>query len=74
VIRHSLFDENAASHVAIGSAYAFTLEGGEAIDTRGVRARRRAGTGAIGSGELDIDGVRAEGTREPVMREGEWAD
>jgi aminopeptidase len=28
----------------------------------------------IGSGELDIDGVRADGTREPVMREGEWAD
>ena len=36
----------------------------------------------IGSGELDIDGVRADGTMEPVIgrangardREGEWAD
>ena len=28
----------------------------------------------IGSGELDIDGVRADGTTEPVMRAGEWAD
>ena len=37
----TLFDENAASHLAIGSAYAFTLEGGEAMTRRGVRARRR---------------------------------
>jgi aminopeptidase len=28
----------------------------------------------IGSGELDIDGVCADGTTEPVMRAGEWAD
>jgi aminopeptidase len=27
----------------------------------------------IGSGELDIDGIRADGRREPVMRAGEWA-
>ena len=27
----------------------------------------------IGSGELDIDGILADGTREPIMRSGEWA-
>ena len=27
----------------------------------------------IGSGELDIDGVRADGVTEPLMRDGEWA-
>src|SRR5258708_40331794 len=29
---NTLFDENAASHVALGSAYKFTLSGGDAMD------------------------------------------
>ena len=63
------------------------LEGGEAMTPE---AFERAGGNRsathvdlmIGSGELDIDGVRADGTMEPVIgrangardREGEWAD
>jgi len=27
----------------------------------------------IGSGEIDVDGIKADGSREPVMRRGEWA-
>jgi len=27
----------------------------------------------IGSPEMDIDGLKEDGTREPVMRTGEWA-
>jgi len=27
----------------------------------------------IGSGEIDVDGVLADGTSEPLMRGGEWA-
>ena len=38
---NTLFDENAASHVALGSAYKFTLSGGEHMDDEDVRARRR---------------------------------
>ena len=38
---NTLFDENAASHVALGSAYKFTLRGGEDDERRGVRAGRR---------------------------------
>ena len=76
---NTLFDENAASHLAIGAAYAFTLQGGEAMTPE---AFERAGGNRsathvdfmIGSGELDIDGVLAGGTTEPVMRAGEWAD
>lgn len=74
---NTLFDENAASHVALGSAYKFTLEGGDQMDDD---AFERAGGNRsavhvdfmIGSGELDIDGVRADGTSEPLMRRGEW--
>jgi aminopeptidase len=76
---NTLFDENAASHVALGTAYKFTLDGGEAMDDE---AFSRAGGNRsathvdfmIGSGELDIDGVLTDGRTEPLMRRGEWAD
>ena len=75
---NTLFDENAASHVAIGQAYRTCLTGGTAADAAEL-ARRGANTSLIhidwmiGSGEIDIDGVLPGGTIEPVMRGGEWA-
>ena len=74
---NTLFDENAASHVALGSAYKFTLDGGETMDDD---TFSRAGGNRsaihvdfmIGSGELDVDGVLPTGTPEPLMRRGEW--
>jgi len=75
---NTLFDENAASHVALGSAYKFTMKGGETMsDDEFERAGgNRSATHVdfmIGSGELDIDGVRGDGSVEPLMRRGEWA-
>ena len=75
---NTLFDENAASHVALGSAYKFTLEGGEAMDDEEFERAggNRSATHVdfmIGSGELDIDGVLAGGGTEPLMRRGDWA-
>ncbi len=75
---NTLFDENAASHVALGSAYRFTLAGGEAMTDDGFE---RAGGNRsavhvdfmIGSSALDVDGVSSGGQVEPVMRQGEWA-
>ncbi len=75
---NTLFDENAASHVALGSAYKFTLSGGETMDDE---TFERAGGNRsavhvdfmIGSGDLDVDGVLASGASEPLMRKGEWA-
>ena len=74
---NTLFDENAACHIALGQAYRTCLEGGTtATDTE--LAERGANTSLIhidwmiGSGEVDIDGVSADGAREPVMRGGEW--
>jgi aminopeptidase len=74
---NTLFDENAASHVALGSAYKFTLRGGEAMDDE---TFERAGGNRsavhvdfmIGSGALDVDGIRDDGTSEPLMRAGEF--
>jgi aminopeptidase len=75
---NTLFDENAASHVALGSAYKFTLSGGESMgdDEFEAKGGNRSGVHCdfmIGSGALDIDGVAANGVSEPLMRKGEWA-
>lgn len=75
---NTLFDENAASHVALGNAYKFTLKGG--TDMTDPEFERAGGNRSavhvdfmIGSGELDVDGVLANGGLEPLMRKGEWA-
>jgi aminopeptidase len=75
----TLFDENAASHVALGSAYKFTMDRGDSMDDA---AFERAGGNRsavhvdfmIGSPELDVDGILPGGRVEPVMRQGEWID
>jgi len=75
---NTLFDENASCHIAIGRAYRFTLTGGEELTEEEFNA---AGGNTsinhvdfmIGSPQMDIDGIQEDGTREPVMRQGEWA-
>jgi len=74
---NTLFDENAASHVALGAAYKFTLRGGEAMtDDEFERAGGNRSAAhvdfMIGSPQLDVDGVLPGGVVEPVMRAGEW--
>ena len=74
---NTLFDENAASHVALGAAYKFTIDGGDTMDD--AEFERAGGNRSavhvdfmIGSGELDVDGVGRNGTVEPLIRSGEW--
>ncbi|KAB8140444.1 aminopeptidase [Chloroflexia bacterium SDU3-3] len=78
IFYNTLFDENAASHIALGMAYRFTMEGGTTMDNEAYTAAGGNDSSIhvdfmIGSGEVDIDGVTADGAREPVMRQGEWA-
>ncbi len=74
---NTLFDENAASHIALGQAYSTCLIGGEKMDEESL-AKRGANASLIhvdwmiGSGAMDVDGVAADGTAEPLMRKGEW--
>jgi aminopeptidase len=75
---NTLFDENAASHVALGNAYKFTLRGGndmtdEEFESAGGNRSAVHVDFMIGSGELDVDGVLRDGSQEPLMRKGEWA-
>jgi len=74
---NTLFDENAASHIALGQAYSSCIEGGEKMTAEELAARGANESmihvdWMIGSAELDIDGITATGTAEPVMRRGEW--
>jgi aminopeptidase len=73
-----LIDENAASHLALGRAYKFTLKGAENMSDEDFQAHGGNLSMVhvdfmIGSGEMDIDGLRTDGATEPVMRQGEWA-
>lgn len=75
---NTLLDENCVSHLALGSAYKFCLDGGQSLSDEDFA---QAGGNLslvhvdfmVGSSEVDVDGVTAEGQREPVMRSGEWA-
>ena len=74
---NTLFDENAASHIALGQAYSTCLIGGEKMDedalaTRGANASLIHVDWMIGSGEMNVDGIAANGVAEPLMRNGEW--
>ena len=75
---NTLFDENASNHLAIGSAYAFCIEGGKQMTPEELKSKRtkRKLTHVdfmIGSDKMDIDGIKADGTSEPVFRNGDWA-
>ncbi|UZX14884.1 aminopeptidase [Thermus sp. PS18] len=71
----TLFDENAASHIAFGQAYAENLEGrptGEEFRKRGANDSLVHIDWMIGSAAMQVDGILQDGTRVPLMREGLW--
>jgi aminopeptidase len=78
VFNETLFDENAASHIAVGQAYSQNIADAEKLSPD-ARLKKGMNTSLvhvdwmIGSGEMDIDGILADGKREPLMRKGEWA-
>jgi aminopeptidase len=74
---NTLFDENASCHIALGQCYSKCFVGGAELTQEEIAAR--GGNKSfihidwmIGSGEVDIDGVNADGSTVPVMRRGEW--
>ncbi|WP_010515085.1 aminopeptidase [Komagataeibacter oboediens] len=79
LFRNTLFDENAASHIALGQSYAKCM-----LDTDSLTEAHLAQQGAntsfihidwmIGSSKIDVDAINHDGTREPLMRQGEWSN
>ncbi|WP_391117329.1 aminopeptidase [Psychrobacillus sp. L3] len=75
---NTLFDENASNHLAIGSAYAFCLKGGktmsrEELAKNGLNDSITHVDFMVGSDKMNIDGVKEDGTTEPIFRNGNWA-
>jgi aminopeptidase len=78
VFLNTLFDENAASHIALGQAYSSCVRDGDKLSPDELAAKGANDSlihvdWMIGSAELDIDGITATGSAEPLMRKGEWA-
>jgi aminopeptidase len=75
---NTLFDENAACHIALGQCYSKCfVDGGklmpEQIAAQGGNKSFIHIDWMIGSDQIDIDGIHADGRRVPVFRRGEWA-
>ncbi len=75
---NTLFDENAASHIALGQCYSKCFVDGGNLTPQQIAAQ--GGNQSlihidwmIGSAETDIDGLHTDGRRVPVFRKGEWA-
>ena len=74
---NTLFDENAACHIALGQAYSSCVKDGNSLTPEQL-AGRGANTSLIhvdwmiGSGRIDVDGISAAGDAAPLMRSGEW--
>ncbi len=75
---NTLFDENAACHIALGQCYSKCFLDGAKLTPEQIAAQ--GGNKSfihidwmIGSDKVDIDGVHTDGRRVPVFRKGEWA-
>ncbi|MFS0553991.1 aminopeptidase [Brevibacillus sp. 179-C9.3 HS] len=78
IFYNTLFDENASNHLAIGNAYSVNITGGadmsnEELASHGINISLTHVDFMIGSAEMNIDGETADGTREPLFRNGNWA-
>ena len=75
---NTLFDENAASHIALGQCYSKCFKGGENLSKDEII--KRGGNSSmihidwmIGSDEINVDGMNSNGASIPIFRNGEWA-
>ena len=69
---NTLFDENAACHIAFGNSYAMNLLPGADRQAAGANESRIHHDCMIGSPALAVTGLAADGTRHPIMKNGEF--
>ena len=74
---NTLFDENASNHLAVGQAYATSLQGGtqmtgDQLKEAGLNRSNVHVDFMVGNEFMDIDGISADGRRVPIFRQGEW--
>ena len=77
VFGDTLLDENATCHIALGAAYPSPIPGAGGLDeagrlARGVNVSSIHLDVMIGGPEVDVDGIGADGSATPVLRENAW--
>ena len=77
VFYDTLFDENASSHIALGTAILSAVEWAaeltpEERSARGVNHSSVHTDFMIGSPELEVVGVDEDGTETPILQNGNW--
>ena len=75
---NTLFDENASDHLALGASYPFNVAEGtkmsdEELLDHGMNVSQTHVDFMVGSADMDIDGIKKDGTIVPVFRNGDWA-
>ena len=77
VWNNTLYDENDGCHIAIGRAYPICLEGADAMSPKeqvdaGLNMSSTHVDFVVGSPELDVVGITADGVEHPIITGGEW--
>jgi aminopeptidase len=77
VFYDTLFDENASSHIAFGASILHAVPWGAGLtpderQAHGVNQSSVHTDFMIGSNELEIDGLDADGSATPILRHGDW--
>jgi aminopeptidase len=74
VFQNTLFDENAAAHMAFGAGFAWAVDqlDGAAAEQLGVNDSATHVDFMVGSPELEIDGVESSGAAVALLRDGRW--
>ena len=77
LFNNTLFDENAACHIALGQAYSSCVRNGDKLTPEELAARGANESlihvdWMIGSADIDVYGVTAEEKQEPLIHLGEW--
>jgi len=77
IFYNTLFDENAASHIALGQCYSKCFKG--ELDLTKEEISKRGGNSSmihidwmIGSDQIDVDGIDQSGNSVTIFRQGEW--
>jgi aminopeptidase len=74
VFNNTLFDENAAAHIAWGDGISWVL-GDRSIEDAHAAGMNESDTHTdfmVGRPELEVDGVSADGTLVPILRDARW--